>query len=466
MTNKLNLNQLKDYKWTCEIWLPSNENKRFSGTITYNTRNGIHCTILGSGDSRLLRNEKVLHGFSIDLGMFSLAGCRYSGSSNICNSTQIYEAYIFVCYLVTGVSSVSDMAFSGCKFDFSYLRRMCRSEKSHKASNGLEVALLRAKYKDLNLSLRKFTPGLWINNSSIADNLVFYSSDDKLDLADIESRLNDCASKILDERVFLCFKTEDIFRMYLETDQNDCKLNLLCSHINKIVTLFSVLLVKPCFATEVNLLRKKTLDSGELIDEELPALISYQISNLEIESITSDDYSIFSDLNISDLKSKFQEVIDLWLEFVESPLDLTRNVILQYIRGDYNAAQQVVVTISAMEQWYHEHGDKSLPKYDFMIEKFLTKKLKDRLNMCIPMHYKKERSLGEKLSDIRGIVLHPNKARAFKFKADRSLDQVTLLNLSEILIVLLLRAFRNKFNLPNKDKLDDTLVEYEEIPTH
>ncbi len=307
----------------------------------------------------------------------------------------------------------------------------------------------------------KLTSGYLADPKAITNELVLQSNDDGVDLGQIEKDINADVAKILDDKGVHLFKKGDVsYRLFLKSNSKKIDAHELCVHIHNVAQMFSLLMVRPCLALDVKLTCEDDTLPKDMRVVERPVLISTFLSKYQLDKVSKDEWNPFTGITVHEVSRNFQNVVDLWIDMVDSPLDLIRNVIFEYIGNSFNAAQHTVVCISALEQWYHKHGNKSLPKYDYMINKYLTEELRSKLESFIPMQYSKDKTLGEKLSDVRGVILHPNSARKYKYKSGKAIDEVCLLNISEVIIVALLRAIFDKFGIENKGKFNEILQEH------
>lgn len=458
MSRKIIFDRLKRYQWLCDFWIPKNDGVKWSGKISYDPANGLQCEIFVPDNSDELEKSKTIHGKSFDIGMFSLTGCIYKNS--ISNSHYV-KVNIAASYMVLGEAPKDRNIYSGASFDINHLKDFCRSEGKHKASLGFQKIILSAKYRNFDLSIMKLTTGYWTDAKTITNELVLQSSDDSADLVQIEEDINRDVAKILDEKNVHLFKKGEVsYRLFLKSRSSNIDAHDLCVHVHNVAQMFSLLMVRPCLALDVKLMCRDNRLPEDVREVERPVLISTCLSKYQLDEVSKGEWNPFTGIAVKDIGGNFQNVVHMWIDMIDSPLDLIRNVIFEYIGNSYNAAQHAVVCISALEQWYHENGDKSLPKYDYMINKYLTEELRSKLEAFIPIQYSKDKTLGEKLSDIRGIILHPNSARKYKYKSGKAIDEVCLLNISEVIIVSLLRAVFDKFGIDHKGKFNEVLQEH------
>jgi len=80
----------------------------------------------------------------------------------------------------------------------------------------------------------------------------------------------------------------------------------------------------------------------------------------------------------------------------------------------------------------------------------MKKKLEEFIPLKIKVDDAGKLSYGASLTSIRGVILHPKKVRGVTFKDDRKVKELTefdLYNLTEVIIMILIRALYTKFGI-------------------
>ena len=88
--------------------------------------------------------------------------------------------------------------------------------------------------------------------------------------------------------------------------------------------------------------------------------------------------------------------------------------------------------------------------------------MKDFIIEKAPIKAKDSDTVGQLLSNIRGIVLHPNGARKHTAKNDEILDHSSFANTSEAIFIILLRAIFTKLGV-SQESIDKLGAETEPV---
>lgn len=446
MTNKIS--HLLEHKWKCQFWTLEDENGRIYGDLRYSLGRGLQVEAFGQIDPAVFERNSVIFGNSYEIGKFTLIGCISIGRSS---SQEAFKIELNACYLVVGIHLSGEHFVASCDFSVSHLPDFCRTSMRHKEVTSFDYEILSGKFRGLDFKLRQFNVGQWVNRERISDDLIIYSEAGEGEALETLKMIDSKVAEILmgNDKVYPYTKKEVDFRVSLASGHSRYNIHESCRIVQNITDLLAVIMQRICIPVDLKIsLINQSSEQHALVKVEYPVLISRYLSRREELQVRESNFTSFRDISAKDLANNIQQILGAWEELLASPLNLTLNVLKQYLRGDYNPAQHAVTCISALEQWYvnYEPSSKSDKKYDFMLEKYATSHMLVKLEEYVPIKRKKQ-SLGKILGVIRGQVLHPNSAREIEFKDGRSLDDLDLLNISEVLILVLLRALYIRFGI-------------------
>ena len=446
---------LEEYKWSCNLYVPDNPDRSMTGNVEYTPGKGVTFEILIS-DFNLIENLKsieVLHGISIEFGRFSLLKCLYLSSEGTGNLSKLrFHARL----VIFGDFFDLNTSFDSLRFGLIGLDQFCEEFNRVNTKNSFEHSFLSGDYSDAKLSIKKTNySGPSVGKKNVLDEFYFRPSSEKISNEELGKKLSMLNEDIFnalqgDDGYINVIKKEDpVYEVFLDS-LKDCSYEKLFRHVNGLNNLFSILLLRPSYFTHLNVYKKNSSNKTA----SFPILMSSHFDEKGIEK-SKNNKKPFLKISSRDICGCFQVVLDSWQELSTS-LDLTLNVISQHIKGyDYNVVQHSVVCISALEQWYSRfEGSEPKNHYDFMIGKYATEEMKKKLEEFIPLKIKVDDagklSYGASLTSIRGVILHPKKVRGVTFKDDRKVKELTefdLYNLTEVIIMILIRALYTKFGI-------------------
>lgn len=447
------LDHFSEYEWPCAVWVPDEPDIKFRSVVSYSLRSGLRIEALGGNEVLAVFSKKVLMGESYDLGRFTLYGCTKLGESiRQINQYRYIKVNLFATLFVVDRYGESEGLFQGVRFSTTDLELFCDENKDISKRSSSSENFLVGKYKDLNLSLDRFSVGEYARVERFTDHLIFVGDDTNVHDDSLE-RVNLKIREALDEEGLIpCLKGKSSFNFSLSTEGLPKKARHFTQSISDLTSLMSVFHLKPCAPNNVELFSYSSEIGYSGIKEYFPVLMSLCITDSEAAEINGRPWDEYLNISSNDIETNFQAILDFWSELSGSALDLTLNVINKHFKSGYNSVQHAVVCIAALEQWFndHEQSEEGMKKYDFMLNKYATEYMLDKLREEIPLKIKEGESLGKKITDIRSVVLHPVAGKSQPMKEGRSFDEATFRNLSEIFIMVLIKAIYTKFGVSDE----------------
>jgi hypothetical protein len=446
MTEKIN--DLSGQKWQCQFWQKNDENRRIYGELRYSLARGLEIEAIGQVDPSIFEHTRTLYGSSVELGKFTLFGCTSVGWAQSPDAVRIE---LSACYMIIGVHVAKDEV-KKCIFTINQLSEFCRTSMERKGLTSFEHQILRGRFRGLKFWLgQDYSDVEMVNTERISDGFIISSNLSDEDAHNVLRRIDSVVAEILEEdkSIFLFKKKEARFLITLESESPP-GIHQLHQAVYAVSSLLSIVMLRKCIPIHLTLfLSPQTPEQEEesgIIEYQM--LISHYLNRHEELQVRNSSFDPFRDISAKDLALCFDQTLMAWEELLETPLNLPLSVIKQYIRGEYNPAQYIALCISALEEWFSNYETHSKPKekYDFMLNKYSTRWMIEKLDDYLP-YEPTEKGRGELLSKVRAQVLHPSGKKGVPLKEGRSLDEATILNISEVLTLVLLRALYSRLGL-------------------
>lgn len=444
-------NHLDEYEFVCSIWEPEKPNKKHVGKVNYCARDGIIIEIYNSSDRIDFDEVIMLHGISDEIGKITIYGCSVLSEFS---SPFMQKIKVFISNIVIGDHFDRFPEFKYCQFKFNNLDNFCSYLSSDNGTGKFQDIIATAGFCDGSIMIKKMYSGAYIYKDRILNEFIFHSEegDHKYDqfVGELNKSISDVFKKYPKISSFLKKETEYVCELH--PSQNSLKLGDFIPRIFQITNFFSVVFLKEGVPTEITMLKSDLHADGNEYDAEYPIISSMLLPDKTHQKLQEDSWNPFLNISIKDIRDNLESALEFWELLLNNPLDLIVNVIQGYITQKFDAVQHVVICISAMEQWFSMYEgckDNDLKKYEYMIEKYASEEMKEKLKIIVPLKNIENCSIGEVIRDIRNIVLHPNGRKKYEFKESRTLDHATLNNLIEIFVLVLVRALFKKFGFPD-----------------
>lgn len=449
MANEFNL--LEKYELLGEFW-STNETEKFPGVLKYSPQEGITVSALVSSDRIHTYREKTLYGYCQETGYLTLYGCfvKSEGTSTLvtCSPT-IYASYV----ITRGQFSTAD-SFESCQFELTGLDEFCYPQGFKLRNKFTSKNICEAETSDAKISLAKIAKGRMIGKGEISSLILLDEENEKF-----EEELNSLATELMEKHNLSIINSKsDISHVLRIENKGSLSREGILKYMFSLKQLFSLLLLRPTCIKNINLTYKN--DEDKVINCQM--LYSLLIPEREIRQLDKDVNHHFMKVNVNNIKDSFQKIFSNWDELTLDKTDIILNTLSTHIIGDYNTVQHTVTFISCLEQWYHKYEESHESKYDCVVNLYGTNFLKDFIIEKAPIKAKDSDTVGQLLSNIRGIVLHPNGARKHTAKNDEILDHSSFANTSEAIFIILLRAIFTKLGV-SQESIDKLGTETEPV---
>lgn len=449
MANEFNL--LEKYEWLGEFW-STNEAEKFPGILRYSPQEGITVSALVNSGKRHAYCEKTLYGYCQETGYLTLYGCfvKSEGTSNfVTNSPTLYASYA----ITRGHFSARD-SFESCQFELTGLDEFCYPQGFKLRNKFTSKSICEAETSDAKIFLAKIAKGRMIGKGEISSLILLDEENDEF-----EKELNSCTAELMEKHNLGSITSKsDISHVLRIENKGSLSREGILKYMFSLKQLFSLLLLRPTCVKNISLTCRN--DEDKIINYQM--LYSLLIPEREIRKLDKDINHRFMKVTVNNIKDSFQGVFSEWDKMVHDKTDIILNTLSTHIGGDYNTVQHTVTFISCLEQWYHKYEESSESKYDCIFNRYGTNSLKDFIIEKAPLKSKEGDTVGQLLSNIRGIVLHPNGARKYTAKNEEILDHSSFANTSEAIFIILLRAIFTKLGVA-KESIDKLGTESEPV---
>lgn len=435
---------LDEYEWLGEFWVPGDKSKTFSGVLKYTPNDGISISALVPFAEKEIINSKVFHGYCQKTGFITLMGCFVlsEGETNFIT----LSPHLFCNYLIIGGEFLQDDEFNGCSLEPSNFREFCYPQGFNLDDTYKKEPILEAVLNDMTVSVKKTIRGSFLSPEKVSSRIWIDEEN-----SGFEIELNDAVSDVIKKHgVKNLFTKSDVGTEIEFTMTDHSKMNCAsCANAGLcLTTLLSTLIIRPVSPKYMSLFRFAD-DDGRTRKTIFPMLSSLMLSNKEQRLMSKDINYNFLSVNINDIKDNFAVIMKEWYSIYSDSTDFILSVLSEHIYGQQNPIQHTVVSISALEQWFskYEKDKENILKYDYMINKYSTNAMNIYLEEQVPLKRSANDTLGKCLSDVRNLILHPSGDINKKFKIGRTLEQSSLLNISEVIFLILLRALYTKLGI-------------------
>jgi len=429
-------NLLEKYEWLGEFW-STNEDERFPGVLRYSPQEGITISALVTSNKIHTYHEKTLYGFCQETGYLTLYGCfvKSEGTSTLAtHSPTLYASYA----IMRGQFSATD-SFESCQFELTGLDEFCYPQGFKLRNKFTTKSICEAETEDAKISLAKIAKGRMISKGEISSLILLDEENEKF-----EEELNSLTTELMEKHNLNIINSKsDISHILRIENKGSLSRGDILQYMFSLKQLFSLLLLRPTCIKNINLTYKNS--EGKTLSS--PMLYSLLIPEREIRQLDKDVNHHFMKVNLNSIKDNFQTIFTEWHKLINDQTDIIINTLNAHIGGDYNTVQHTVTCISCLEQWYYKHEESNEPKYDCVINRYGTNSLKEFIIEKAPIKIKEGETVGQLLSNIRGIVLHPNGARAHNAQNEEILDHSSFANTSEAIFIILLRAILTKLGV-------------------
>ena len=449
MDNEFNL--LEKHEWLGEFW-SKNETEKFPGILRYSPQEGITVSALVNSDRIHTYREKTLYGYCQETGYLTLYGCfvKSEGTSTLAT----YSPILYASYAITrGQFSTTD-SFESCQFELTGLDEFCYPQGFKLRNKFTSKSICEAETSDAKISLAKIAKGRIIGKGEISSLILLDEENEKF-----EEDLNSLTTELMEKHniSFINSKSGISHILRIENKGSLSREGIL-KYMFSLKELFSLLLLKPAFIKSINLTYKN--DEDRVVNCQM--LYSLLTSEREIHQLDNGVNHHLMKVNVNNIKDSFQKIFSQWDEMVHDKTDIILNTLSAHIGGNYNTVQHTVTFISCLEQWYYKYEESDELKYDCVVNCYGTNSLKEFIKQKAPIKAKDGDTVGQLLSNIRGIVLHPNGARKHTAKNDEILDHCSFANTSEAIFIILLRAIFTKLGL-SQESIDKLGTETEPV---
>lgn len=435
-------NLLDRYEWLGEFW-STDESKKFPGILRYSPQEGITVSALVSSDMAYSYREKTLYGYCQQAGFLTLYGCfvKSEGSFNLTT----YSPTLYVSYAVTRGRFTDADSFKICQFELTGLDDFCYPQGFKLEDKYTSKSICEAETSDVKISIAKVAKGKMIGRGEISSLILLDENDGQF-----EEELDKLARELMDKHNIPYINSKsDISHVLIVENKGGLSRDGILRYMFSLKQLFSLFLLKPVCVKNIKLVYED--DEGR--DLNCQVLYSFLIPEKEIRQLDSFlDYRLMK-VNLDSIKDNFQKVFSGWDQIVRDETDIILNTLATHINGGYSSVQHAVTFISCLEQWYHKYEERNGSKYDCVINRYGTDYLRDFIFEKAPIESRCGDTVGQLLSNIRGIVLHPNGARKHTVKNGGILSHSSFLNISEALFVLLLRALFTRLGV-SRESID------------
>jgi hypothetical protein len=449
MANEFNL--LEKYEWLGEFW-PKNEAEKFPGILRYSPQEGITVSALVNSGRRHNYCEKTLYGYCQETGYLTLYGCfvKSEGTSNlVTNSPTLYASYA----IMGGQFPTTD-SFESCQFELAGLDEFCYPQGFKLQNKFTSKSICEAETSDAKIFLAKIAKGRMIGKGELSSLIILDEEND-----DFEKELNSFTEELMEKHnVSFINSKSDISHVLRIENKGSLSREGILKYMFSLKQLFSLLLLRPTCLKNISLTYRN--DEDKIVSCQM--LYSLLIPEREIRQLDRDVNYHSMKVNVNNIKDSFQKIFSEWDKLVHDKTDIILNTLSSHIGGDYNTVQHTVTFISCLEQWYHKYEESNESKYDCVVNRYGTNSLKDFIIEKAPLKAKNGDTVGQLLSNIRGIVLHPNGARKYTAKNDEILDHSSFANTSEAIFIILLRAIFTKLGV-SKESIDKFGTEAEPV---
>lgn len=458
-------NHLSSYEWLGEFWFEETPDEKFPGIISYSPISGLLLSVVRRCTEES-DNVVTIHGYSQETGLISLLKCFTKGDAISNFSTQ--KETFFCSYLVTGKHLSETTFVEGCTFELSNLREFCFSHGSVLRDDYTLENQLEACCDNLNITLTKTAKAKGLSPDRLSSLLVL---DEKY--SQFKKELDEAAKKLSEKHGLkhISAKTDIGYEFSAKNIEEKVGIYPLIDFVFDLANLQTILMLKKVIPLKIKLLDQFDEENNRFVLR-LNLMTSLYLTEKQVSSIEKDQTHRFLPVNINGVKNNFNEVLRAWIDFKNEPQNIVLNVIYEHIGGGFNPVQHSVLLISAMEQWYYSNKDgvkNGTEKYEWLISQYTNNELQAYLEKVIPIPIDntKNKSIGELLTIVRGIILHPDKLKKITLKDSRDeLSSSDLANISEVLYFILVIAVYRKIGVESTF-VDQFLNDFDRyLPVH
>jgi hypothetical protein len=444
-------NLLDRYEWLGEFW-STDESKKFPGVLRYSPQEGITISALVSSEMAHFYREKTLYGYCQQAGFLTLYGCFVKSEGTFSLST--YSPTLYVSYAVTGGQLTDFDSFKSCQFELTGLDDFCYPQGFRLQNKYTSKSICEAETSDAKISIAKVAKGKMIGRGEISS-LILLDEEDR----QFEDELDKLARELMDKHNIPYINSKsDISHVLVVENKGGLSREGFLKYMFSLKQLFSLFLLKPVCVKNIKFFY---VDGGGK-SFSCRVLYSFLIPENEIRQLDSfRDYRLMK-VNLNSIKDNFQKIFSSWDDIVHDEADIIINTLTTHVQGGYSAVQHAVTLIACIEQWYHKYEERNGLKYDCVINRYGTDSLRKFIFEKAPIQARPGDTIGQLLSNIRGIVLHPNGARSHTIKNGGILSHTSFLNISEALFVLLLRALFTTLGV-SQESIDNFGTEQEPV---
>ena len=373
-------------------WRVNKYENRFSGEIDYSFGNIITLSYLINFDSRFRppNESNIIYGvLATETGKkeCTLIG-KFMLPANSWQDGGSYRGEASFSFLIIGKHLKHDELFHNLSFKLTGMQEFF-STGSNDNEKILDKPLFTAKTKYCQIEITNITTlSSMVRTENISS--IIYSDNNKIN-KELDQLFSNIKSKYPKERFWHRKNIE--YRIYLQLNSEN-KIFSIHKNILNIANLFSILMKTPVYPyciedtdKHIKIYPSILLEPGTLY------LIKQYLKNKRHHLMP-----------ITNQKIKLKEVIEKWLDptFVKNTVMIASIQNKTGIHNEFSLYGEFVLYAAQLEHISAVKNSKTTKKYDYIINKYATEKIKENIKKIL-----KTENIGESISAFRAGIVHP-----------------------------------------------------------